>query len=108
METAAVRPLLRVGAAAVKVVVVHKRTRRFCRITFAEEVAMRSFDGQHSDRIAIRRTREQKERQLRELKEQLAGLKSHVAPAIRESINKRIVELQDELGAQKSPTSYSL
>lgn len=64
---------------------------------------MRSFDGQHSDRIAIRRTREQKERQLRELKEQLATLKTHVAPAIRESMLKRIAELEDELNMRKAP-----
>ncbi|HRQ82023.1 MAG TPA: hypothetical protein PKZ97_13005 [Azospirillaceae bacterium] len=66
---------------------------------------MRSFDGQHSDRIAIRRTREQKDRQLRELKEQLATLKSHVAPAIRESIHKRIAELEEELNMKKSRAS---
>lgn len=66
---------------------------------------MRSFDGQHSDRIAIRRTREQKERQLRELKEQLATLKTHVAPAIRESMLKRIAELEDELNMRKTRAS---
>lgn len=64
---------------------------------------MRSFDGQQSDRIAIRRTREQKERQLRELKEQLAALKSHVAPAIRESIVKRIAELEAEFDVKRPP-----
>lgn len=62
---------------------------------------MRSFDGQHSDRIAIRRTPEQKERQLRELKDQLAALKSHASPAIRESMVKRIAELEEELAAAK-------
>lgn len=66
---------------------------------------MRSFDGQQSDRIAIRRTREQKERQLRELKEQMAALKSHVAPAIRDAMRKRISELEEELQARRSGTS---
>jgi len=47
---------------------------------------MRAFEGQHSDNVAIKRTREQKERQLRELKDQLAGLKSHAAETLRASI----------------------
>ena len=38
---------------------------------------MRSFEGQHSDNVAIKRTREQKQRQLVQLKEQLATLKAH-------------------------------
>lgn len=59
---------------------------------------MRAFDGQHSDRVAIKRTREQKEVQLRQLREQLAALKSHAAPAIRESMTKRIADLEAELG----------
>lgn len=66
---------------------------------------MRSFDGQHSDRIAIKRTREQKERQLRELKEQLSALKSHVAPAIRDAMRKRIEELEEELRAPRTRAS---
>lgn len=66
---------------------------------------MRSFDGQHSDRIAIRRTRDQKERQLRELKEQLRALKSHAVPTIREAMAKRIAELEDELKMRRSGAS---
>ncbi len=68
---------------------------------------MRSFEGQHSDRIAIRRTREQKERQLRQLKEQLSMLKSHTSPTIREAMNKRIAELEEDLGmtAPRKPSS---
>ncbi len=58
---------------------------------------MRAFDGQHSDRVAIKRTREQKEQQLRQLREQLAALKSHAAPALRESMGKRIAELERDL-----------
>jgi hypothetical protein len=60
---------------------------------------MRAFDGQHSDNVAIKRTREQKERALRELKEQLATLKSHAAPAIREALVKRIADLDADLKA---------
>ena len=60
---------------------------------------MRAFDGQHSDNVAIKRTREQKERALRELKEQLATLKSHAAPAIREALVKRIAEMEADLKA---------
>lgn len=60
---------------------------------------MRAFDGQHSDNVAIKRTREQKERALRELKEQLATLKSHAAPAIREALVKRIAEMDADLKA---------
>jgi len=68
---------------------------------------MRAFDGQHSDNVAIKRTREQKERQLRELKEQLATLKSHAAPAIREALVKRIAELDAELKAPPPPAKES-
>jgi len=60
---------------------------------------MRAFDGQHSDNVAIKRTREQKERALREMKEQLATLKSHAAPAIREALVKRIAEMEADLKA---------
>lgn len=59
---------------------------------------MRSFDGQHSDRVAIKRSRPEKERQLLQLKDQLAALKSHAAPAIREAMTRRIAELEAELG----------
>ncbi|MFD1626395.1 hypothetical protein [Azospirillum griseum] len=58
---------------------------------------MRSFEGQHSDNVAIKRTREQKQRQVAQLKEQLATLKAHAAPAIREALVKRIAELDAEL-----------
>lgn len=58
---------------------------------------MRAFAGQHSDRVAIKRTPEQKEQQLRQLKEQMAAMKSHAAPALRESIAKRIADLEQEL-----------
>lgn len=62
---------------------------------------MRSFEGQHSDRVPIRRSPQQKEAQLRALKDQLAALKSHAAPAVRTALEKRIAELQAELAAAK-------
>lgn len=64
---------------------------------------MRAFDGQHSDNVAIKRTREQKQIQLQQLKEQLATLKSHAAPAIREALVKRIGELEAELRQPPKP-----
>ncbi|MBP2309336.1 hypothetical protein GBZ48_32340 [Azospirillum melinis] len=64
---------------------------------------MRSFEGQHSDNVAIKRTREQKQRQLVQLKEQLATLKAHAAPAIREALVKRIAELDAEMRQPAKP-----
>ncbi|CAO3355119.1 hypothetical protein [Azospirillum palustre] len=64
---------------------------------------MRSFEGQHSDNVAIKRTREQKQRQLVQLKEQVATLKAHAAPAIREALVKRIAELDAELRQPVKP-----
>ena len=64
---------------------------------------MRAFDGQHSDNVAIKRTREQKQLQLQQLKEQLATLKAHAAPAIREALVKRISELEAEMRQPPKP-----
>ncbi|MGQ9369809.1 hypothetical protein [Azospirillum sp. ST 5-10] len=66
---------------------------------------MRAFEGQHSDNVAIKRTREQKERQLRELKDQFAALKSHAAPTLRATIAKRIADLEAELKAPAAPAA---
>lgn len=63
---------------------------------------MRAFEGQHSDNVAIKRTREQKQAQLAQLKDQLASLKSHAAPAIREAMVKRIKDLEEELSRPAS------
>ncbi|CAK0740787.1 50S ribosomal protein L29 [Azospirillaceae bacterium] len=60
---------------------------------------MRAFAGQHSDVVAINRTRPQKEAQLAQLREQLASMKPTVAASMRESIVKRIADLEKELGA---------
>lgn len=59
---------------------------------------MRAFEGQHSDAQPIRRTQDQKRRQLAELKQTLAGLKSHTSPALRASITAKIAALEAELG----------
>ncbi len=58
---------------------------------------MRAFDGQHSDNQPIRRNTAEKQKQLRELKETLAGMKPHVATTLRDSVRKRIMELEAEL-----------
>jgi hypothetical protein len=60
---------------------------------------MRALDGQHSDRVAIKRTRDQKERQLAQLKEQLGSLKSHAADSLRTALTGKIAALESELAA---------
>lgn len=64
---------------------------------------MRAFAGQMSDNRPIQRNREQKQRQLRELKETLAGMKSHTSPALRASLTGKIAALEAELAAEKKP-----
>ena len=58
---------------------------------------MRAFDGQRSDNQPIRRSPAEKEKLLRELKQTLAGMKSHTSPALRQSVQRRIAELETEL-----------
>jgi hypothetical protein len=58
---------------------------------------MRSIDGQQSDRVARKRTPEEKKKQLAALKARLAAMKSHESPALRASIEKSIQELEKEL-----------
>ena len=60
---------------------------------------MRAFEGQRSDNQPVKRSREEKQKQLRELRETLATMKSHTAPALRQSVQKRVAELEAELGA---------
>lgn len=60
---------------------------------------MRAFEGQRSDNQPVKRSRPEKEKQLRELKETLAGMKSHTSPSLRESVRKRIADLETELRA---------
>ena len=64
---------------------------------------MRSYEGQFSDNRPLKRTREEKQRQLRELKETLAGMKGHSSPTLRTSIAGKIKELEVELAAPPPP-----
>ena len=59
---------------------------------------MRSREGQFSDARPIQRSRTEKERLLRELKETLAGLKPHASPSMRTTLQARIKELEAEIG----------
>ena len=58
---------------------------------------MRAFEGQRSDNQPVKRSRQEKEKLLRELRETLAGMKSHSAASLRQSLQKRIAELETEL-----------
>ena len=58
---------------------------------------MRSREGQFSDTRPIQRSRAEKEKLLRELKETLAGLKPHAAPSMRTTLQARIKELETDL-----------
>ena len=58
---------------------------------------MRAFEGQRSDNQPVKRSPEEKRKQLRELRETLAGMKSHTAPSLRQSVQQRIAELETEL-----------
>ncbi|WP_037301082.1 hypothetical protein [Rubritepida flocculans] len=64
---------------------------------------MRSREGQLSDNRPISRSRAEKEKQLRELKEVLAGMKPHATPALRESVRNKIKELEAELSVPPPP-----
>jgi hypothetical protein len=63
---------------------------------------MRAFEGQHSDNVAIKRSRDQKILLLRQLREQFGALKPTVAPGIRSAMAKRISDLEGELGGAAS------
>ncbi|MGK9234225.1 hypothetical protein KXS07_21945 [Inquilinus limosus] len=58
---------------------------------------MRSFDGQRSDGVPIRRSREEKQKQLQELEHQRARMGSHVSPTLRAAMDRKISELKTEL-----------
>lgn len=64
---------------------------------------MRSYEGQLSDNRPIKRTREEKQRQLLELEQQRAALKQYTSPALRQAIDKRILELKEELARPPEP-----
>lgn len=61
---------------------------------------MRAFEGQRSDNRPVNRSRAEKEKLLRELKDTLAGMKSHTTPSLRQSVQKRIADLETELRAK--------
>ena len=58
---------------------------------------MRAFEGQRSDNQPVQRSRGEKEKLLRELKETLGAMKSHTSPSLRQSLQKRIGDLEQEL-----------
>jgi hypothetical protein len=59
---------------------------------------MRSREGQFSDARPIQRSKAEKEKLLRELKDTLAGLKPHASPSMRTTLQARIRELEADLG----------
>ncbi|MGE4278538.1 MAG: hypothetical protein AB7G62_03055 [Magnetospirillum sp.] len=61
----------------------------------------RSHDGQHSDRMPIKRSLDEKKRLLVQLKEQHAALKPWTAEAVKTSMAKRISDLEAELRSAK-------
>ena len=58
---------------------------------------MRAFEGQMSERVAIRRTATEKKLILQRLKEEFAQLKPTVADTIRQSMKNRIAELEQQI-----------
>lgn len=63
---------------------------------------MRSFEGQFSDNRPLKRTREEKQRLLNELKETVRTMKPH-ASSSRATIIARIKELEADLAAPPPP-----
>ena len=59
---------------------------------------MRAMEGQRSDGQPIKRSPAEKQKLLRELRETLAGMKAHASPALRQSVQKRIAELEADVG----------
>ena len=57
----------------------------------------RTHDGQHSDRMPIKRSTDEKKRLLVQLKEQQAQLKPWVAETVKTSLAKRIADIEAEL-----------
>ena len=58
---------------------------------------MRAFEGQRSDNQPVKRSRDEKEKLLREFRDTLAGMKSHTSASLRQSVQKRISDLEAEL-----------
>ena len=59
---------------------------------------MRAFEGQRSDNQPVKRSRAE-EKLVRELRETLAAMKSHASQSLRQSLQKRIADLEAELRA---------
>ncbi len=57
----------------------------------------RSHDGQHSDRVPIKRSMDEKKRMLAQLREQQASLKPWAAESIKTALAKRIADLEADL-----------
>src|SRR3546814_18386127 len=62
---------------------------------------MRAFEGQRSDNHPIKRDARAKRAQLDTLKARLATMKSHESPALRQSMEKKIAELEAERGGKQ-------
>ena len=62
---------------------------------------MRAFEGQRSDNRPIKRDAKEKQAQLTTLKTRLASMKSHESPALRASLEKKIAELEAEIGGSR-------
>jgi hypothetical protein len=58
---------------------------------------MRAFEGQRSDNQPVKRSRAEKEKLLRELRDTLTGMKSHTSASLRQSVQKRISDLEADL-----------
>ncbi len=57
----------------------------------------RSHAGQQSDRVPIKRSLDEKKRMLAQLKQQQQTMKAWVADTVKQSIAKRIAELEVEI-----------
>lgn len=64
---------------------------------------MRSYENQFSDNRPLKRTREEKQRLLAELKETVRAMKPQASPTLRTSIIGRIRELEADLAAPPPP-----
>ena len=65
----------------------------------------RFIEGQRSDRLPIKRSTAEKKAMIAKLREDLKGLKPTAAPAIGESIRRRVAELEAEVKAEESERS---
>ena len=64
---------------------------------------MRSFDGQRSDNSKIHRNPNQLRAAIARLRADLAALRPHATPGMRETLQRRIVELEAEMAGRPIP-----